>query len=101
MYQNLTYSHIRFSDNSGGSIEDAIFIMNATGEMDGVGSEYYYLEKKFGKKGVDWDLKMQSTVGKDGHNYDKMDIQLASGEKTTVYFDISDFFGELLEGLGL
>lgn len=44
---------------------------------------------------------MQSTVGEDGRDYDKMDIRLASGEETTIYFDITDFYGKWLEGQGL
>lgn len=38
--QDLAFSHISFSNNSGEAIENAIIIMNATGEEDGVGSEY-------------------------------------------------------------
>ncbi|NTV27756.1 MAG: hypothetical protein HGA93_03635, partial [Methanothrix sp.] len=40
--------YITFSDNSGQSIEDAVVIDYALGEEDGVASEYYYLEEKFG-----------------------------------------------------
>jgi len=100
--RDLTYSHISFSENNGESVDDAIIIMNATGEEDGVGSEYYYLEKRFGKQEVDWELEMQSLVGgEDDRYYDKMDIKLTDGKMITVYFDITDFFGKWLEGFNL
>ena len=53
---DLTYNQITFSKNGGQSLEDAIIIMNASGDAEGVDAEYYYLEKKFGKNGVDWNL---------------------------------------------
>ena len=100
--QDLAYSHISFSNDSGESIEDAIVIINATGEEDGVNSEYYYLEKRFGKQGVDWDREMQSLIGgEDGRFYDKMDIRLSSGEMISIYFDITDFYGKWQEELNI
>jgi tetratricopeptide (TPR) repeat protein len=98
--QDLSYSHITFSNNSGQSNEDAVIIMNATGEEDGVGSEYYYLEKRFGKQGVDWEMEMQSLIGgEDDRFYDKMDIRLSTGEMISIYFDITDFYGKWQEDL--
>lgn len=91
----LTYDdHITFSDNSGQSIDDAIVIQNAKGEDDGVASEYYYLEQKYGERKVDWDLEYQSLVNEGDRSYDKMDIQLYDGTEITIYFDITDFFGK-------
>ena len=100
---DLTYSHIIFSENGGQSMEDAVIIMNAKGDMEGVGAEYYYLEKKFGRNGVDWNLISQSFVSDDaGRYYDKLDIPLSTGKMITMYFDITDFYGKgLLEGLDI
>ena len=93
-YKDLTYAHISFSENSGQSIEDAIIIMNATGEEDGVGSEYYYLEKRFGDA-VRWGQISQSLVeDEEGRSYDVLEVPLTSGETVTIYFDITDFYGK-------
>jgi tetratricopeptide (TPR) repeat protein len=99
--RDLTYSHIVFSENGGQSMEDAVIIMNAKGDMEGVGAEYYYLEKKFGRNGVDWDLISQSLVSDvAGRYYDKLDIPLSTGKMITMYFNITDFYGKgLFEGL--
>ncbi|NTV27674.1 MAG: hypothetical protein HGA93_03200, partial [Methanothrix sp.] len=61
---------------------------------EGIDAEYYYLEKRFGKRGTDWNLDQQSLVNEDGANYDAMDITLSDGSKQTIYFDITDFFGK-------
>ena len=100
--QDLAYSHISFSNNSGESIEDAIVIINATGEEDGVDSEYYYLEKRFGIQEIDWELVSQSLLSGEGDRYyDKMDIRLSAGEMISIYFDITDFYGKWMEELNI
>jgi hypothetical protein len=85
--------YITFSDNSGRSIEDAVVIENALSEEDGVASEYYYLEEKFGQRDVDWFLENQELVSEEKRFYDKMDVKLADKSMITIYFDINEFFG--------
>ena len=93
--ENLTYKgYITFSNNNGESIEDAIIIRNAQTDLEGVDAEYYYLEKRFGKKGPDWNLDQQSLMNEDGAYYDAMDITLSDGRTLTIYFDITDFLGK-------
>ncbi len=76
-------------------MEDAIRIVGAKGEMDGVASEYACLDAAFGsRKSGAWRLLRQSLLGKNGKNYDLMSIQLADGSKKEILFDISDYFGK-------
>lgn len=46
---------------NGESIEKAI-VIDAENEVTGVLAEYEYLEKRFGKRGKDWKLNMQSLI---------------------------------------
>ena len=93
--EDLTYKgYITFSNNNGESIDDAIIILNAQTDSEGLDAEYYYLEKRFGKRGTDWNLDQQSLVNEDGANYDAMDITLSDGRTLNVYFDITNFFGK-------
>jgi hypothetical protein len=93
--ENLTYKgYITFSNNNGESIDDAIIILNAQTDLEGVDAEYYYLEKMFGKKGTDWNLDHQSLANEDGVYYDTLDITLTDGRTLTIYFNITDFFGK-------
>ena len=95
IYRDLSYAHISFSDNSGESMEDAIVIMNARTDLEGVSSEYYYLEKRFGTDAVDRDRISQYLVeDEEGRSYDVLEVHLTSGENATIYFDITDFYGK-------
>ncbi len=86
---------IEFRGGSGDSVADAVEIHGAVNELDGVRAEYRYLAEKLGERGKDWDLVMQALLEVDGKHYDRMDVALADGTRTTVYFDISAFFGRL------
>ena len=93
--ESLIYNgYITFIDNSGESTENSIKILHAKGEDDGIASEYYYLQSRYGRPKVDWNLNSQSTVAANGRAYDKMDIQLSDGMRKTIYFDITGFFGK-------
>jgi hypothetical protein len=93
--ENLTYKgYITFSNNNGESTDDAIIILNAQTDLEGVDAEYYYLEKRFSKKGTVWNLDHQSLANEDGVYYDTLDITLSDGRTLTIYFNITDFFGK-------
>lgn len=79
---------------NGESIEKAI-VIDAENEVTGVLAEYEYLEKRFGKRGKDWKLNMQSLIEKSKKIYDMMDLTLSDGTEKTIYFDITSFFGKL------
>ncbi|MGQ9608584.1 MAG: hypothetical protein ACUVWN_04750 [bacterium] len=79
---------------NGESIEKAI-VIDAENEVTGVLAEYEYLEKRFGKRGKDWKLNMQSLIEESKKIYDMMDLTLSDGTEKTIYFDITSFFGKL------
>lgn len=79
---------------NGESIERAI-VIDAENEVTGVLAEYEYLEKRFGKRGKDWKLNMQSLIEENKKMYDMMDLTLSDGTEKTIYFDITSFFGKL------
>jgi hypothetical protein len=63
--------------------------------MQGIGMEYAYLEKKFGRRGVDWNLELQTLVqDQSGRTFDRLLIKLADGRKKDILFDINSFFGK-------
>jgi hypothetical protein len=74
---------------NGLSIAEAI-VINETTESEGVDAEYVWLKVNY----PGYTLIKQSLVNAEGKPYDKMDIKTADGEKKTVYFDISHFFGK-------
>jgi hypothetical protein len=85
---------VSYSDNSGGSIEDAIIILDAANSMDGVRAEYDYLTQQYGQQGTDWRVEGQRLLFENGVPYDVIYVVFPDGEKAAVYFDISGFFGK-------
>ncbi len=93
---NLEYNgHVTFSNNAGLSQDDAIVVMNAINDSEGVDAEYYYLEQRFGERPEEWDLVSQALLDEGETLFDRMDLMLSNGSSITIYFDITDFFGKL------
>lgn len=86
---------ITFNGGPGDSPETAVVISGAANSMVGIEAEYFFLEKQFGRRNVDWKLKRQSVRNIKGKVYDRMEIELKNGDKKDVYFEISEFFGKL------
>lgn len=86
---------IRFEGGHGTSTQDAIRILGAKGEMDGVASEYSCLDAAYGpRREGKWKLLQQSLLNEKGKSFDLMSVQLPDGTKVDVFFDISDYFGK-------
>ncbi|HET6990920.1 MAG TPA: hypothetical protein VFJ43_06325 [Bacteroidia bacterium] len=83
----------KVSSGSGGgngqSIDEAI-VINETTETEGVAAEYVWLKANY----PGYSLIKQSLIEEGGKPYDKMEIKTAEGDKKTIYFDISHFFGK-------
>jgi hypothetical protein len=87
---------VMYVENSGESLEEAIIILEAESHREGVASEYEYLERRFGKRGKDWELERQSLLEKGDKYYDRMDLIFPDGTKKIIYFDITSFFMETM-----
>ena len=88
-------SPITYEDRGGDSPATSIIIHGAQNEYVGVAAEYEFLAKKFGTANKDWKIVVQSTGETDGRRWDRMTLKLADGTMKTVYFDITEFFGNL------
>ncbi len=84
----------KYIEKNGESIQDAIVILNVTSHYEGVGVEYEYLERKYGKRGKDWELERQFLVKEGDKYYDRMELKLSDGISKKIYFDITSFFGK-------
>ena len=86
----LKIGKITFEGGDGSSIEQAVVIKGAKGEMEGVEAESKWVKKMH----QDWTKGGQALMSKDGKSYDKIEYTTAKGETKTLYFDITDFFGK-------
>jgi hypothetical protein len=59
-------------------------------EMSGVHAGYVYIGEHY----PGWDARDQAVLEQDGRMYDRINIVGPRGEKKTVYFDITDWFGK-------
>jgi hypothetical protein len=84
----------RYIEKSGETIKDAIIILDVENHFEGVVEEYEYLERKFRKRGKNWELEMQALIKTGNKNYDKMVLRFPDGSRKTIYFDITSFFGK-------
>ncbi|APR76125.1 Hypothetical protein A7982_01472 [Minicystis rosea] len=84
---------IHFTGGDGSSMEQAIVIEGAQGEVDGVRSEYQYLEMVLGPRS-NWTRTKQSLVDKNGRKYDVLEVD-HQGRPETYWFDITLYFGKM------
>jgi hypothetical protein len=73
----------------GSSFENAIIIKEHT-ESTGVSAEYAWLRQNY----PGYKLQKQALVNNKGVPYDVLDIVTGNGEKKSIYFNISRFFGK-------
>jgi hypothetical protein len=80
-------------EGSGDSVQDPIIIKGALSHRLGVVAEYIFIQHKYGRKEVDWKVKMQMLL-KGDRPIDLIKIELADGTIRDIYFDTSDFWGK-------
>jgi hypothetical protein len=90
---SLPGTSIRFTGGDGSTQEQAIVILGAKGETDGVASEHKYLELVYGPRGRAWKVVQQSLLSHNGKHLDALQIDVG-GRTQTLYFDITDYFGK-------
>ncbi|MHA2247590.1 MAG: hypothetical protein ACXADY_21760 [Candidatus Hodarchaeales archaeon] len=84
---------VTIEEKEGNSMEEAIVIANV-GHFEGLDVEYQYLEKLFGKRGIDWKLIQQTLLSEGNKIYDKIELELVDQTSVTIYFDITAFYGK-------
>jgi hypothetical protein len=89
---NLGKTMVMYNNNIGDSLENAVVIHGAANSGEGIIAENQYLSEKFGQRGLDWNKREQSLIGKENKHIDKIEIELKDGTNKTVYFDITEFF---------
>ena len=80
---------IQYKERAGSSKEKAIIILEAESELEGVDTEYRYLDFHY----KCWQLDEQTLILDQGKQYDIIAIILPEGSKEEVWFDITNFYG--------
>lgn len=82
---------ITYQGGSGLSCQEAIAVVGAQGERDGVASEYDWIKQHYPGSS----FKHQALIECGGAAADQMEIVTADGKDVVLFFDISRFFGKL------
>jgi hypothetical protein len=91
--KELPGTAIRFAGGDGSSLEKAILIHGAHGEVDGAASEYQYIALLYGPQGQHWRTKQQSLLNDKGRQFDELEID-HDGKAESFFFDITEYFGK-------
>jgi hypothetical protein len=83
-------ANFTYSGGDGSSLHEAV-VIHAQTEPDGIRAEREWIKEHWaGARAGD-----QALLFSDGRHYDSLTIIDASGNKHTVYFDITECFGKL------
>ena len=89
---NISVKNVTFSGGDGSSYEKAI-IVKAKNSSEGIGAEYKYLDQKYGRRGIDWQMIQQYLSYNNKKPFDILKIKY-KGKVLNIYFEISSFFGK-------
>lgn len=84
---------IQYKGGNGTTKQEAVMILGAENEMEGVEAEYNWLEKKYGEENVEWEINLQELVDEGNKQYDILRIKLLNSEIKEVWFEITEFYG--------
>ncbi len=85
---------VSFKGGNGTSQEEAIIIDGAEDTAEGVGAEYYYIDRLREATGLELKLMKQSLIHDEEKHYDLMLLGLDNGEDFELWFDITGFYGK-------
>jgi hypothetical protein len=79
---------IAFKGGPGDTPETAVVILGPPNSLMEIQAEYDYLEKKFGRQNVQWELKRQSVLNRQGKVFDCLELAFKDGSLKTVFFKV-------------
>ena len=82
---------VTFAGGDGGSVAEAILVEGAPSDPAGIAAEYQWLHDHV----PGFRLERQALFHAGGRQYDQLDGAMPNGERRSVFFDITEFFGKL------
>jgi hypothetical protein len=79
----------RAETNEGRSVETAVLIRSDSGSLGGIAREAEWLREHY----PGWRRTRQALLSRNGRRYDRIDIESPTGERVSVFFDITAAFG--------
>jgi hypothetical protein len=83
---------LTFKGGSGDTPATAVIIRGAADYIAVVAGESQYLEKRFGKQNLSWQVAEKEVYQHDAEVYDVITIEFPNNVRQQVFFDISKYF---------
>jgi hypothetical protein len=83
-----------YKGGNGLDSKEAIIIVGAKDELEGIDGEYIWLEEKYGEQDFGWELIDQQSIDEGDKKYDILKIKFLNGEEREFWFDITNFYGK-------
>lgn len=80
--------------NGDGSSAEQAFVIEASTSANGIPQEYAHVGRICGRRNIDFQLKMQTQISRNGRHYDVLEVKLKDGSVRSFWFDITSFFGK-------
>lgn len=85
---------ISYTQGDGTCKSDAIKIVGATNNWDGVAAEYFLIRRIFQIIDKKWEVLFQELIHENNRSYDRFVLKDQDGKVSEIWFDITDFFGK-------
>ena len=92
----ILFFMVRYSNNTGLSLTDAIRITGASSHFESVEAEYLYIARHYGTKDADYRIEEQHLICDKGQHFDILKIKLKNGERLSLFFDISESYSKFV-----
>ena len=92
-----TDTGLRYEGGNGATIDTAIIILGARAETEVIHAELHRLRDWYGKLGEDWYKVNQEHTQFRDREIDVIDIVFKNGQKRTLYFDVTEWWGRKAE----
>jgi len=80
---------IQYKGGNGSTKEEAVIILGAESELEGVDAEFEFIQSLH----TNFELDSQTFLDEGNKKYDILTVRLPGGTKEDIWFDISDFYG--------
>jgi hypothetical protein len=87
---------MRYSQHSGGSIQDAIAITGARTHQESVMAEYDYIKRLCEVQKKDFVIRGQEELRVGAKYYDVFKISFSDGSEGIIFFDITEAHGKFV-----
>ena len=82
---------IRYSTANDTSVTEAMKIIGARSEYEGIDAEYKMIERIFNILKLEWTVLWQELIKNNNRYYDRLVLQDENGKVSEIWFEVTEF----------